>query len=105
MYNKNVYKYLSSITEDDSIILENQTIYICDYDYSKLEFYISNKKISFRVLGDAYLTCMAKWLQINILDESIKNTSIQYLVEIFEIPNNKLINATIILEMIKKVYS
>ena len=105
MYNKNVYKYLLSITENDSIILENQTVYTCDYDYSKLEFYISNKKVSFRILGDAYLTCMAKWLQKNILNENIKNTSIQYLVETFEIPNNKLINATIILEMIKKIYS
>lgn len=63
MYNDLVKKLLAEINFEDAVILPEQVKYCVIDNFSVIEMYISEEKISFRVYSDAYMLAMIKWLQ------------------------------------------
>ena len=104
MYNNNIINNLKTICKEDTVFFKNQSKYAVADGFSKVEFYIDEKKFSYRVSGDAYITAMTKWLQkclINSNDLSL--ITLPYLIEYFGIPQHKVRNAMQIINIIKKI--
>lgn len=104
MYNNLVKKLLAEVSFEDAIILPEQVKYCVIDNFSVIEMYISEKKISFRVYGGAYMLAMIKWLQNKLQHKAdIKKISLQELVKEFELPEFEYRNASQIIELIEKI--
>ena len=104
MYNQIVKKMLAEISKNDGDIYPNQDKYRVSDDFSTIEIYIGEKRVSFKVLGDAYIVAMTKWLQVKLQSkENSQEISFQNLVEIFDLPKVKYRNAIQIVELIEKI--
>ncbi|MBK2106433.1 hypothetical protein [Francisella philomiragia] len=104
MYNDLVKKLLAEVNFEDAVILPKQVKYCVIDNFSVVEVYISEEKISFRVYGDAYMLAMIKWLQHKLQHKAdIKKISLQELVKEFDLPEFKYRNASQIIELIEKI--
>ena len=104
MYNQVIKDMLSKVSIKDSKIDESQKKYSVNDNFSTIEIYISEDKVSYKVLGDAYIVAMTKWLQNKLINnENIKNITLENLVKTFDLPEMKLRNAVQILELIEKI--
>ncbi|QIV94642.1 hypothetical protein [Allofrancisella frigidaquae] len=103
MYNSLVKEMLSKISVDDAEILPTQVKYNVSDNFLTVEIYVSKEKTSFKVFGDAYITAMAKWLQLKLqANESVK-VSLEDLIDIFGLPEIKYRNAVQLIELIEKL--
>ncbi|WP_395167129.1 hypothetical protein [Francisella salimarina] len=104
MYNDMLKKFLLDVNFDDAIILPEQIRYEVKDSFSTIQMYICDKKISFRVYGDAYVVAMTKWLQQKLKSKyDIKQITIQQLVDKFNLPDFKYRNASQLIELIEKI--
>lgn len=104
MYNSLVKDLLSKITIDDGNISPEQQKYQVKDSFSTIELYISDDMISYRVFGDAYIMAMIKFLQIKLQDrQTLKDITLESLVEDFDLPEVKYRNALQIVELIEKI--
>ncbi|WP_150466533.1 hypothetical protein [Francisella sp. SYW-9] len=104
MYNSLVKDLLSKITIEDGNIYPEQQKHQVKDSFSSVELYVSNDKISYRVLGDAYIMAMVKFLQIKLQDrQNLKDITLESLVANFDLPEVKYRNALQIVELIEKI--
>ncbi|QIW09875.1 hypothetical protein [Francisella sp. LA112445] len=104
MYNNLVKDLLSKIMIKDGDIYPDQQKYQVKDSFLTVELYISDDKISYRVLGDAYIMAMVKFLQIKLQDkQELKNITLESLVADFDLPEVKYRNALQIVELIERI--
>ena len=104
MYNDLVKKMLAKISLDDAKTFPDQKKYSVEDNFSTLEIYVKDGKVSFRVFGDGYILAMMKWLQIQLQSkQNISNISLESLISLFELPELKYRNALQIVELIEKI--
>ncbi|AJC48983.1 hypothetical protein IB642_03790 [Allofrancisella guangzhouensis] len=104
MYNSLIKEMLTKLSKEDAEILPTQIRYKVGDSFSTVEVYISKERISFKVFGDAYIVAMVKWLQLRLQGgENIEKISIEYLIELFELPEVKYRNAIQLIELIEKL--
>lgn len=104
MYNDLVKRLLADIKKEDGCILPGQQKYVVSDNFSTVEIYVLENKVSFRVSGDAYILSMVKWLQLKIQNqEDIKNISLESLVDTFDLPEIKYRNALQIVQLIERI--
>ena len=95
---------LSKVSIKDTNIYKNQKKYSIHDNFSSIEIYISNSKISYRVKGDVYIIAMTKWLQLMLINnEMLKNITVKNLVKIFNLPQVKIRNAIQIYELVEQI--
>ena len=104
MYNKLTKEMLSKVSMQDAEIFENQKKYSVRDNFATVEIYVSDTAVSYRVQGDGYIVSMTKWLQLMLANnESLKDITLESLVEAFDLPEIKFRNAVEILELIEMI--
>ena len=104
MYNPITKEMLSKVSIEDGKICEHQNkCSVCD-SFSTIEFYVSATRVSYRVQGDAYIVAMTKWLQLMLINgDSLKDITLEKIVEIFDLPEVKFRSAVQIFEIVEKI--
>ncbi|APC91307.1 MULTISPECIES: hypothetical protein [Francisella] len=104
MYNDLVKNLLAKVKVEDAVILTQQTKYVVSDSFSTVEVYICDKKVSYRVYGDAYILAMLKWLQLSLQNkQDLSQISIEKLIADFDLPEIKFRNALQIIQLIEKI--
>ncbi len=104
MYNKLTKDMLSKVCVKDADVYKNQKRYYVNDSFSNIEIYIGESDISYRVQGDAYIVAMTKWLQLKLVrTEYLQDITLEYLVELFDLPEVKFRNAVQVLELIEQI--
>ena len=104
MYNNLVKDLLSKIKIEDGNIYPEQQKYQVKDSFSVVEVYICDNKVSYRVLGDAYIMAMVKFLQVKLQHkQDLKDITLAKLVMDFDLPEVKYRDALQIIELIENV--
>ncbi|ABK90125.1 hypothetical protein [Francisella tularensis] len=104
MYNDLTRELLRQVKFEDGIILAEQTKYSVSDSFSTVEIYICDKRVSYRVYGDAYILAMLKWLQLSLLNkQNLSQISLEKLIADFDLPQVKYRDALQIIKLIEKI--
>ncbi|QLE78547.1 hypothetical protein FLM55_01835 [Francisella sp. Scap27] len=104
MYSDTMKDCLEAIKVTDAQVSAEQLKYSVRDGYAEIELYISSKRISYRVKGDPYIIAMVKWLQIYLSNNNgIFKLSLNTFIEKFELPDNKLRNAILMMELVEQL--
>lgn len=103
MYSDIMKDCLETIKVTDAQVSAEQLKYSVRDGYAEIELYISSKRISYRVKGDPYIIAMVKWLQIYLSNNDTFKLSLNTFIEKFELPDNKLRNAILMMELVEQL--
>jgi glutamate synthase domain-containing protein 1 len=104
MYSDTMKNCLEAIKVTDAQVHAEQLKYDARDGHAEIELYISSKRISYRVRGDAYITSMVKWLQVYLSNSNdISELNLNTFIEEFKLPDNKLRNAILMMELIEQL--
>lgn len=104
MYNDLVKQLLTQVKFEDSIILAEQAKYSISDNFSTVEIYICDKRVSYRIYGDAYSLAMLKWLQISLQNkQNLSQISLEKLIADFDLPQVRYRDGLQIIQLIEKI--